>query len=274
MDTDSPLMDLIEALEQGNRYHISIEFFNKSLQKHLQLPRRHIVHATAFCDCMKQRPGAMDRCIRCKGKAIDKARGEKEAFAGLCTFGAFEACYPVFRGDVLLCIVFVGNIIGKESDLLSRSGLGANDPILDTMHRNMTEADCLKVCSVVASYITLLYDSMPEARENSIHATIAAVRSYVDTYFFHEISLTSLAKLYHYNEKYLGTLFKKQTGVSFLEYLNSKRLKHARMLLESSPENIMDIAIKSGFNNVTYFNRLFKSKYGMTPSKYRASCKK
>lgn len=274
MDTHSPLQDLIDALEQGNRYHISIEFFNKSLQKHLQLPRRHIVHATEFCDSIKQRQGALDRCIRCKGRAIDKARQERKPFAGLCTFGVYEACYPVFRGDVLLCVVFVGNIVNNEQDLFSRSGLSASDPLLSTMQRDMSQDDCIKICAVIASYITLLYESMPEARENSVHATIAAVKSYVDCYYFHEISLTSLAKLYHYNEKYLGTLFKKQTGISFLEYLNNKRLRHARMMLESTSENIMDVATKSGFNNVTYFNRLFKLKYGMTPSKFRASCKK
>lgn len=274
MNAYSPLRDLIEALQQGNRYHISIEFFNKALKKWLQLPRRNIIHATAFCDAVKQRDGGLDRCIRCKGKVMDKVRRERKAFAGLCTFGAYEACCPVYRGDMLLCIIFVGNIIKDEQAFLEKSGLSPEDPLLQTMQRDMTEADCLRIGSLVGSYILMLYENMPEAQEKIVHSTVAAVKGYVDSYYFYELSLAELAKLYHYNEKYLGALFKKQMGISFRDYLNEKRLKNARILLESTSDNVMDVASKSGFNNVTYFNRMFKECYGVTPTKFREEYRK
>lgn len=269
MNAYSPLRDLIDALEQGNQYHISIEFFNKSLQQHLQLPRRHIIHATEFCDTIKQKKGVLERCLRCKGKAIEKARQEKKPFAGLCTFGVYECCYPVFRGDVLLCIIFVGNILNDEAAFLERSGISAADPLLNTMHRNMDLEQCIKISAVVASYILMLYDTMPEAQEKQINGSIAAIKGYIDSYFFQDISLSTLASLYHYNEKYLGILFKKQIGMSFHNYLNERRMRNAVILLQNTSDSILDVAVKSGFNNVTYFNRLFKAKYNATPSQYR-----
>ena len=80
--------------------------------------------------------------------------------------------------------------------------------------------------------------------------------------------------MYHYNEKYLGTLFKKQTGLSFHDYLNHRRLYRSRMLLEQSGDSILSIATRVGFNNVTYFNRLFKAYYGVSPSQMRAKLHK
>lgn len=267
----SSLRDLIEALEQGNRYHISIEFFNKSLARQLQLPRRHIIHATAFCDAVKERRNGLDRCIRCKARAMDKARNTGKPFGGHCTFGAYEFCYPVYKCENLLCIIFVGNVVGDRKILMERSELGSDDPLLRTMDDNITPEDCPKIAQVVASYILLLADAMSTSNENQINATIFAIKSYVDFYFYHDITLTSLTSMYHYNPKYLGTLFKQQLGVSFHEYLNDRRLRNARMLLEQSRETVLDVALKSGFNNVTYFNRLFRAKYNMTPTQYRVN---
>ena len=80
--------------------------------------------------------------------------------------------------------------------------------------------------------------------------------------------------MYNYNEKYLGMLFKKQVGRSFHDYLNRRRLYRARMLLEQTTDSVLTIATRVGFNNVTYFNRLFKEYYGMSPSQLRANITK
>ena len=205
---------------------------------------------------------------------MDKIRKTGEPFSGICTFGVFEACYPVYRSGSLLCVVFVGNIINDEKALLERSGLTANDPVLQTMQRDMLHGQCMNVAAVVASYILMLSDMMPDTQEKQINGAIAAIKGYIDSYFSNDISLTSLASLYHYNEKYLGILFKKQVGTSFHNYLNDRRMRNAVFLLRDTTESILDVAVKSGFNNVTYFNRLFKAKYNMTPSQFRKQNRK
>ncbi len=270
MDNFSSLYELIQALQYGNRFHISIEFFNRAIRTRLQLPFRHIIHGTDFCDAVKLRPNGLDRCMRCKQLVTKKARKSRKPFGGYCVNGAYEFCYPVFQDNALLCIVFVGNILRDRSVLLRKSKLSPDDPVLDTMEPDAPDAVCQKIAQVVASYIRMLLDDMKEpTKEKPINPTITAVRSYLDCYFYHDITLAGLAKLYHYNEKYLGALFKKQLGVSFHDYLNQRRLRHARILLEGSRDSILDIAARSGFNNVTYFNRVFKASYGITPSQYR-----
>ena len=63
--------------------------------------------------------------------------------------------------------------------------------------------------------------------------------------------------------------FKNTMGTSFIDYLNEYRLTMASRLLISSASSILDIAAEVGFDNLSYFNRVFKQKYSMTPRQFR-----
>lgn len=58
-------------------------------------------------------------------------------------------------------------------------------------------------------------------------------------------------------------------GVSFIDYLNDYRLTMAARMLSASPDPIVSIAAETGFENLSYFNRMFKRKFKMTPSAFR-----
>ena len=58
-------------------------------------------------------------------------------------------------------------------------------------------------------------------------------------------------------------------GTGFIEYLNDYRLTIAERLLRTSDATVLEIAEKSGFDNLSYFNRMFKRKYGQSPGKQR-----
>ena len=60
-----------------------------------------------------------------------------------------------------------------------------------------------------------------------------------------------------------------QTGYYFNDYLNEERLKQAVALIETTDLKLKDIVGRVGFSSQTYFNRQFKSRYGMTPNVYR-----
>lgn len=270
MENFSSVQDLIDMLEAGNRYHISIVFFNKYGNEKTRLRPEHVIHATPFCDAVKLMPRGLTRCLRCKQLTVERVFRTGKAFGGLCINGVYEYCHPVKIKDELCCILFIGNIVVDQEAFQKKNRLDSGDPLLETMEYRMEEEDCRKIAEILDSYIRMLMAFCPAThRESGQDATITALKGYLDYYFFQDVSLPQMARLYNYNEKYLGRLFKQQMGISFAEYLNARRLEFCRERLSRSNETVLDISMQAGFNNVTYFNRLFRRRYGMTPTQFR-----
>ncbi len=87
------------------------------------------------------------------------------------------------------------------------------------------------------------------------------------------ISLSSLASMQNISAGYLSTIFKRETGKSVTEYINSKRISHAKKLLEKTKLQIQTVAQHCGILDVNYFTKVFKKYAGMTPKEYRESFK-
>ena len=84
-----------------------------------------------------------------------------------------------------------------------------------------------------------------------------------------ELSLQELARELHISSTYLGRLFKAQIGVFFNDYLLKVRMEMAIQLLLEQKYQAGEIAAKVGFSNQSYFNKMFRREYGVTPMKYR-----
>ncbi len=91
---------------------------------------------------------------------------------------------------------------------------------------------------------------------------------YIDEHY-HDGSLAELATSMHYDSPQMSRLIKKVTGYSYKELLQEKRLSQAAYLLKETTLPITDISMDVGYNNFSYFYRLFEEKYGVTPKAYR-----
>ena len=87
------------------------------------------------------------------------------------------------------------------------------------------------------------------------------------------LSLRSFAQMLNVSGSYLSTLFKKETGQTLTEYINSRRIHHAMRLLETTNLQIQNIAQNCGIVDVQYFSKMFKRIAGCTPKEYRESLK-
>lgn len=87
------------------------------------------------------------------------------------------------------------------------------------------------------------------------------------------IRLDEVASHVGMNKSAFCTFMRRHTGKTFSDYINSLRLEKAVELLKQTNNDIAEIAYSVGFNNVTYFNRLFKQKYGCSPKNMRVKNK-
>lgn len=88
-------------------------------------------------------------------------------------------------------------------------------------------------------------------------------------------SLTDAASLLHYDLYWLSHEIKNRTGKTYTEHLQEKRLSQAAFLLKNTSLSVEDITAAVGYENKSYFHRIFTKKFGTTPKKYRTeSCAK
>ena len=95
------------------------------------------------------------------------------------------------------------------------------------------------------------------------------VLKYIENNYMQKITIGDIAAAVGFSESHFMRYFKETMGTSFVEYLRDYRLTIASRLLTSSDSSILNIAAETGFENLSYFNRVFKEKYKMTPRQFR-----
>lgn len=93
--------------------------------------------------------------------------------------------------------------------------------------------------------------------------------SYIQQNFMEKISLKEFGEQFHLSEKYISRYFKEHFHITLSQYITHLRLEHAKQLLQDTDTPVTEIAMQSGYQNVSYFIRSFKKTYGVSPLKYR-----
>lgn len=103
--------------------------------------------------------------------------------------------------------------------------------------------------------------------------TMKRIFNFIELNYQEDIRLSDISKVAGFNESYFCRYFKGATGRTLIEYLNEYRCHIARRRLESSADPVTEIALECGFSSVSYFSRLFKSHFGISPRAYKNSLK-
>ena len=95
------------------------------------------------------------------------------------------------------------------------------------------------------------------------------ILKYVEQHYQESLTIEKLASAVGFSQSHFMKFFKNTFGISFTAYLNDYRLTMASRLLLASEDSILTVAAECGFENLSYFNRRFKERFGMTPSAFR-----
>ena len=101
------------------------------------------------------------------------------------------------------------------------------------------------------------------------HRQIEQIACYIAENCCSPLSLNSIAEQFYMNKCYLSRIFKEITGFTVNGYLHARRIQKARSLLIQNSMNISEVAEAAGYENLTYFERVFKKHTGMSPLEYR-----
>lgn len=99
--------------------------------------------------------------------------------------------------------------------------------------------------------------------------SIAPSIEYLRKNLYSDISISELAKISHLSESCFRRLFKKHFGIPPSDYINSQKIKKAKKLLQSNMYSINEISQILGYDDPSYFSKVFKKQTGFSPGKYR-----
>lgn len=142
------------------------------------------------------------------------------------------------------------------------------------------EPNCEVTLEAQAEIIThkvirsILRENISEEKPVSENYSVAAAQNYMERHFAEDINVTELANLGYELVSCFMRRFKKETGVTPMEYLYGIRMKNAKKLLKESGSELSEIAVKCGFETAEKFRARFKESFGVTPEQYREVNKK
>lgn len=145
---------------------------------------------------------------------------------------------------------------------------------------NDSSGDMFEKMKCRLSVGSLLLDIMGEtfdsgnASEISSRYKISEILDYINKHYSQNISLKETSEKFYLSYYYLSRLFKEVTGFTFVAYVNIIRVNKAKTLIDDTNERLDTISETVGFGSQKQFVRVFKSLYGISPSKYRSLVKR
>ena len=125
------------------------------------------------------------------------------------------------------------------------------------------------IFSILHQTTVQIFESLSVKSQADTISTIHRIKNYVHTHVSEDISLESISEVVYLTPNYISSLFKRETGVSFKDYVLQVKIQKAKELLQSNKLKINEIAQAVGYNNSTYFSKVFRRETGRYPSEYR-----
>lgn len=241
----------------------------------------------------------------CKGQTHHVINGEdvllKEGELLFLNQNSIQEIYPAGEEDIAINFIILPEFFDYALHLMDAKNNLLRDFVLDCMkgenkaanYLHFQVADVFSVQNLVENLIGSLLNPGENTSDinqvtmgllllelincaDSIAGDVAedgnklmiTVLQYADEHY-RDGELSQLAELMHYDLYWLSKEIKRQTGQNYTDIVQAKRLSQACYLLKTTDIKVADIATMVGYENVSFFHRLFQKKYGVTPRKYR-----
>lgn len=163
----------------------------------------------------------------------------------------------------LRLLTLLGRILSREA--LTESGY-SNLSQLEAINNAYTFTEIMASAN---SIIELIVEQNSKKRYSGNSKIVRSAVDYIWKHYSDEINLKKTAKEIHVNYSYLSKLFLEEMQCSFVEYLNKLRLDTAAEMLRQSNYSVTEISYACGFKESSYFTKLFRTQFGVSPRQYR-----
>ena len=135
----------------------------------------------------------------------------------------------------------------------------------DQYSESFLKLKLMELLLLIARNGTVVSSTVEDGGDNSIDKVL----KYIETNFNQPLSLEDVAEIANLSPAYFSRKFKKETGITFKDYLNFIRNKRACQALITTDDSVTKIAADCGFSSSNYFKDIFRRMNGISPREYR-----
>lgn len=190
-------------------------------------------------------------------KILEQIRKRKES-----TIEQMKILYT----DMLLCAWKVVKKMGGNIKVNSIDP-GNTDAFVNFLFEN--GFDIPQITFYLHNILSIQMNSVKIVKRMNSRKLLYSIKDYIDSYYYEDISLGKIANKYFINSSYLCRIFKEEFNSNLTDYLIEIRLNKARELIQDGKMKIVDIMRLTGFNNLNYFGKVFKKRFGVTASEFK-----
>lgn len=242
--------------------HFSSESHARISVRMLSALAAHANHTHPYCNFVKS-CGYHPLCIK-NQKNIHLALEGKDFHYNTCHGGVHELIYPV-RCEAKRVYGFVAVSGYREAEC--HEGVRIYDAALYFTLRDGTPPRALT--DTLIPPLCMMIERLIENTADETDSEFKHVLAYLSENHTH-VTLDTLAAHFNRSRSHISHLFKTKAGVSLRAYCNDLKLADARLLLQSSDLSVTEVAYEVGFEDASYFIKLFREKYGVSPKRFKA----
>lgn len=248
----------------------------------MKVQRPTTAKAAPFCALMARTNVSCAACYALQVQLEEKAQLEPKTlkcFAGLC-----ETAVPVRVGENLIAFLHTGHVLVDHPDK-ARFNRVAEELIRWGTHVDLKQAEeayfatrvltreqydsLIRLLRVFADHLALCGNQLALQRTSEEVPSVRRAREIIELQYQGDLSLSDIAHLVNVSASYFSELFKKGTGINFVEYVARTRVEKAQNMLANPNKRISEVAFDVGFKSLSQFNRAFKKYTGEAPKIYR-----
>ena len=173
--------------------------------------------------------------------------------------------------STMFCKYFAMTMYMCVCDYLRKLSIDPNEALEDDTRKAIENVGNQTVMELVEKMFEVAISKRKNLVGKQSKSQLAAAIKYVDEHYGDSnLSLNEVAKEVNISPSYLSAMFSRENKTTFVEYMTSRRMEHAKHMLLSTSEKAQVIAEKVGYKDPHYFSYIFKKTYGISPKEFRA----
>lgn len=166
-----------------------------------------------------------------------------------------------------ICAIFQDHLIGQGASEVSIKELGRLEQMADKVVESL---DVEQLLSLITEMQNVVLGERKSEITGNIRDCVKEAVAYINENYFEELTLSGLADKYAVESSYFSRLFKQETGENLMLYIAGRRMEKAKELMRREDINIAEVAFMVGYDDYTYFSKVFKKHVGASPREYRS----